>query len=102
MNNWYLNFIALALAFLALGIGLTAGWIASFIIWDTNLQKGIGFLAAGIGVILVDIVVRNKFDPEGIYLQFYLAPFVPLFRIPAYAFGLSIAVGGIVVLSSKG
>ena len=97
MNNWYLKF--LLLGFLALGVGLLAAWLTSFFTWMPNIQKGVGFLVAGIAVIISEILNRRKFDRDGVYHELYLLPFLPI-RLPAWWFGVLIAIGGIVILAS--
>ena len=69
MNNWFLKF--LVCGFLTLGIGLAAAWLSSFFFWKPHIQKGIGFLAAGISVVVADFVIRRKFDENGIYQEVY-------------------------------
>ena len=95
MNNWFLKF--LVCGFFTLGIGLAAAWLSSFFFWKPHIQKGIGFLAAGISVVVADFVIRRKFDENGIYHEVYFFPFIPV-RIPLWVFGIVLAIGGILLL----
>ena len=94
MNNWYLKF--LACGFIALGVGLTAAWLSSFFFWMPHIQKGIGFLAAGISIVAADLTVRRKLDVNGIV-------FGPSWsiQIPAWIYGAIVAVGGTLLLFSS-
>ena len=98
MNNWFLKF--LVCGFLTLGVGLAAAWLSSFVFWEPHIQKGIGFLAAGTSVAVADIAIRRKLDDNGIYQEVHFFPFIPV-RIPAWVFGIVLAVGGILLLFTK-
>ena len=93
MNNWYLKFVAFG--FLALGVGMLAAWLASFFFWKPNILKGIGFVAAGLAVMIGDFAIRYKLDSDGIYDEVRLLLFLIPIRIPAWLFGLAIMLGGV-------
>ena len=97
MKNWYLNLIVVFCV--AVIFGMFASWVASIFTGYTTIQQGVGFLSAGVFLTAVDFLIRNRFDSEGVYLQMYFF-FFPVFRIPAWVFGLVFIVGGTAIFSS--
>lgn len=97
MNNWYLKFVLMG--FVALGVGLLASWVTSFIFWQPNIQKGAGFLFAGIFIVASDYMIRRTLSADGVYQEVYVVPFIPI-RIPVWVFGMIIGAGGVVLMSS--
>ena len=99
MLSWNLTgFLGL---FVGMGVGMVTAGLLSHFLGESTFTKGIGFIAGGSAMIIMDLILRLRHDKIHGFKRLFSGEFGAVTVFPMWCFGIVAILGGVKIMSGE-